>query len=152
MTKTSVSVRLDAGLRVALLAVAEVRRDREHHPAADRWPTRRLVPALDDLPAPIAKAVGASRAVVLVERLLAVVDLAEVVGPRSVWPFSTVGAVALDQRSALRSSSVGSGDAVEVEPGRRRRPSRRSAGIHAGRRRSVALGGSSSDARRPGRR
>ena len=39
---------LDAGVLVALLAVAEVRRDREQHPAADRLADEGLVPALDD--------------------------------------------------------------------------------------------------------
>src|SRR6478736_8980149 len=39
---------LDAGVLVALVAVAEVRRDGEHHPAADGTAYERLVPALHD--------------------------------------------------------------------------------------------------------
>src|SRR4051812_32008950 len=39
---------LDAGVLVAFLAVAEIRRDRQEHPAADGATDQGLVPALDD--------------------------------------------------------------------------------------------------------
>src|SRR6478736_5217591 len=69
---------LDAGLVVALLAVAVGRGDREDHPAADRRADQSLVPAGHDLAHTDGEGGGLS-AVALVEGLLALVDLAEVV-------------------------------------------------------------------------
>src|SRR4051794_16372470 len=69
---------LDAGLLVAGLAVAELGRDREHDPGADRDPFQRLVPALDDLAGADAERGGcALTAEVLVEGLVTAEDLAE---------------------------------------------------------------------------
>src|SRR4051794_41104856 len=86
---------LDAGLGVAGLAVALGRRDREHDPAADLDADQGLVPARDDL----ADADGERRgalAVALVERLLGVVDLAEVVDADRLALLDR-GALALDE-------------------------------------------------------
>src|SRR3954451_20349449 len=69
---------LDAGARLALLAVALVGRDREDHPAAHLLADERLVPAGDHRTGPDAEG-RRGLAVALVERLLALVDLAEVV-------------------------------------------------------------------------
>src|SRR6478736_4601983 len=69
---------LDAGGRLALRAVTVLGRDRDHHPRADRLADEGLVPALDDT-ADADREGGRGLAVVLVERLRGLVDLAQVV-------------------------------------------------------------------------
>src|SRR4051812_38420705 len=69
---------LDPGLGVAFLAVTLRGRDGEDHPAADLGADQGLVPAGDDLAHADGEG-GGRLAVALVERLLGLVDLAEVV-------------------------------------------------------------------------
>src|SRR5689334_8809692 len=69
---------LDAGLLVALVAVAVGRRDLEDHARADGAAHETLVPPGDDL-ADADRELSRLTAVGLVERLVGVVDLAEVV-------------------------------------------------------------------------
>src|SRR6476620_2414450 len=69
---------LDAGLRLALAAVALLRRDGQQHPAADLLADEGLVPAGDDLAGADAERGGGALAVALVEGLLAAVDLTQV--------------------------------------------------------------------------
>src|SRR6478735_3026143 len=70
---------LDARVLVALLAVAEVRRDGEEHPAADGAAHQGLVPALDDGAGTDLERRRLSAREAGVEGRLAVVDLAQVV-------------------------------------------------------------------------
>ena len=117
ITNTSVAFPGMPAVRAALGAVAELRRDREDHPGADRTPSSPLSQPLMTAPVPMLNVVGSPCRVaeVLVERLLAVEDLAEV-ADRDVWPFFTRGPVPLIS-CTWRSSSVGSGAPVKSKPG-----------------------------------
>src|SRR4051794_7393391 len=71
---------LDTGLGVALLPVPVLRRDREQDLTADVLADECLVPTLDHAAGADLEGRGGVSAEVLVERLLAVVHLAEVAG------------------------------------------------------------------------
>src|SRR6478735_2602425 len=105
---------LDPGLLVALLAVAVCRRDLQDHARTDGATHEALVPARDDL-ADTDRELGRLAAVGLVERLVGVVDLAEVVDDEGLAGLH-LGAVALHEGGGdqLAAGLVGG---AEVEAG-----------------------------------
>src|SRR6188768_2408738 len=104
---------LDARVHVAVLAVAEVRRYREEHPAADRAAHEGLVPALDDgAGADLERRRLAAREAG-VEGRLAAVDLAQVVHDDGLALLDG-GTVALHERRDAQPVR-GRGGAGEVE-------------------------------------